>query len=32
VAWCPSGAISARHFTESQIDAMLETMLQWKEA
>ncbi|MFH1842968.1 MAG: 4Fe-4S binding protein, partial [bacterium] len=32
VAWCPSGAITARHFTDSQIDAMLETMLQWKEA
>ena len=32
VAWCQSGAITARHFTESQIDAMLETMLTWKEA
>jgi heterodisulfide reductase subunit A len=32
VAWCPSGAITARHFTESQIDAMMETMLQWEKA
>ena len=32
VAWCPSGAITARHFTESQIDAMMETMLQWEQA
>jgi heterodisulfide reductase subunit A len=32
VAWCPSGAITARHFTDTQIDAMLETMLQWEKA
>jgi heterodisulfide reductase subunit A len=32
VAWCPSGAISARHFTDGQIEAMMETMLQWEEA
>ena len=32
VAWCPSGALSARHFTDEQIDAMLTSMLQWEEA
>ncbi len=32
VAWCPSGAITARHFTDEQIDVMLETMLQWEKA
>mgnify|MGYP001829023730 CR=1 FL=1 len=32
VAWCPSGAITARHFTDPQIDAMMETLLQWEEA
>ncbi len=32
VAWCPSGAITARHFTDDQIDAMMETMLQWEQA
>jgi heterodisulfide reductase subunit A len=32
VAWCPSGAITARHFTDGQIDVMLETMLQWERA
>jgi hypothetical protein len=32
VAWCPSGAISARHFTDTQIEAMMETMLQWESA
>jgi heterodisulfide reductase subunit A len=30
VAWCPSGAITARHFTDGQIESMLETMLQWE--
>ena len=30
VAWCPTGAITARHFTDSQIDTMMETMLQWE--
>ncbi len=30
VAWCPSGAMTACHFTEEQIDAMMETMLQWE--
>jgi heterodisulfide reductase subunit A len=32
VAWCPSGAITARHFTDSQIDSMLVSFLQWEEA
>ena len=32
VAWCPSGAITARHFTDPQIEAMLESLLQWEEA
>ncbi len=32
VAWCPSGAITARHFTDGQIDVMMETMLQWEAA
>ena len=31
VAWCPSGAITARHFTEPQIEAMMESMLLWEE-
>ena len=31
VAWCASGAITARHFTDNQIDAMMETMLQWEQ-
>ncbi len=31
VAWCPSGALTARHFTDPQIDAMMDTMLQWEE-
>ncbi|MFQ6091361.1 MAG: FAD-dependent oxidoreductase [bacterium] len=26
-AWCPTGAITAKHFTDRQIEAMLETML-----
>ncbi len=30
VAWCPTGAITARHFTDAQIETMLETMLQWE--
>ena len=30
VAWCPTGAITARHFTDSQIDTMMETLLQWE--
>ena len=28
VAWCPSGAMTACHFTEEQIDAMMEPLLQ----
>ncbi len=32
VAWCPSGAITARHFTDNQIETMMTTMLQWEEA
>jgi heterodisulfide reductase subunit A len=32
VAWCPSGAITARHFTDIQIETMMETMLQWEDA
>ncbi len=32
VAWCPSGAITARHFTDTQIETMLESMLQWENA
>jgi heterodisulfide reductase subunit A len=32
VAWCPSGAITARHFTDAQIEVMLESMLQWEKA
>jgi len=31
VAWCASGAITARHFTDNQIEAMMETMLQWEQ-
>jgi len=31
VAWCPSGAITARHFTEPQIEAMMESLLLWEE-
>ena len=26
-AWCPTEAIEAQHFTDQQIEAMLETML-----
>jgi heterodisulfide reductase subunit A2 len=32
VAWCPSGAITARHFTDPQIEAMMETLLEWEES
>jgi len=32
VAWCPSGAITARHFTDPQIETMMITMLQWEGA
>ncbi|MEN8007443.1 MAG: 4Fe-4S dicluster domain-containing protein, partial [Candidatus Krumholzibacteriota bacterium] len=32
VAWCPSGAITARHFTDRQIETMMDTMLQWEDA
>ena len=32
VAWCPSGAITARHFTDRQIEAMMESLLQWEGA
>jgi len=31
VAWCPSGAITARHFTDTQIESMMTTMLQWED-
>ncbi len=31
VAWCPSGAITARHFTEPQIEAMMESLLLWED-
>ncbi|MCP4548177.1 MAG: CoB--CoM heterodisulfide reductase iron-sulfur subunit A family protein [bacterium] len=30
VSWCPTGAIKACHFTDGQIEAMMETMLQWE--
>jgi heterodisulfide reductase subunit A len=32
VAWCPSGALTARHFTDEQIDAMLDGLLLGEEA
>jgi heterodisulfide reductase subunit A len=32
VAWCPTAAIEARHFTDDQIDSMLETVLSWPSA
>jgi heterodisulfide reductase subunit A len=32
VAWCPTGAITARHFTDAQIDSMVETVLSWPTA
>ena len=32
VAWCPSGAITARHFTDNQINSMMVSLLQWEEA
>jgi heterodisulfide reductase subunit A len=25
-SWCPTGAISAKHFTDRQIDSMLEAL------
>ena len=31
VAACPSGAITARHFTDHQIDSMMVSLLQWEE-
>ena len=32
VAWCPTGAIVGRHFTDEQIDTILETLLEWETA
>ena len=32
VAWCPSGAITARHFTDHQIESMMVSLLQWEDA
>ena len=29
VAWCPSGAITARHFTDEQIYEQIEGVLAW---
>jgi heterodisulfide reductase subunit A len=28
-AYCPTGAITARHFTDEQIDVMIDSLLVW---